>query len=64
MKKYYYPSESEKRQQTQQQLNHLLLFQELLRTCEPLNEQFCGKAQEIATGIQPWIDALRCQMSH
>lgn len=63
MKKYHYPSEFEKRQQTQNQLDKLLFFQEMLLTCEPLNEQFCGKAKEIADGIQPWIDALKCDLN-
>lgn len=53
MKKYHYPSKSEERRRTQVKLDELLLFQELLRICEPLNEQFCGKAQEIANGLQP-----------
>lgn len=64
MKKYHFPSDSEMRQRTQQKLDELLLFQDLLRTCEPLNQQFCGKAKDIASGLQPWIDALKCQLNH
>lgn len=63
MKKYPYLCESEKLRKTQQQLDELLFFQEMLRTCESLNEQFCGKALEIAAGLQPWIDALRCRLN-
>lgn len=62
MKKYHYQHEFEKRQQAQQQLDELLFFQEMLRTCEPLNDQFCGRAQEIAAGLQPWIDVLKCKL--
>jgi hypothetical protein len=64
MKKYTYLSEAEKFQKTQRQLDELLFFQELLRTCEPLNARFCGKALEIADGLQPWIDALKYRLNH
>jgi hypothetical protein len=62
MKKYTYLSEAEKFLKTEQQLDELLFFQELLRTCEALNERFCGKAHAIADGLQPWIDALKCRL--
>jgi hypothetical protein len=48
----------------QQQLEELSFFQELLFTSEALVEQFCGKAYEIAEGLQPWIDALKCKLAH
>lgn len=62
MKKYTYFCDDEKRQMTQQRLEELLFFQEMLRTNEPLNEQYCGKALDIAKGLQPWIDALKCRL--
>lgn len=63
MKKYHYQNELEARQQAQQRLDELLFFQGMLLTSEALNDQFCGKAQEIAIGLQPWIDALHCRLS-
>jgi hypothetical protein len=48
----------------EQQLEELSLFQALLFTSEALDEQFCGKAHEIATGLQPWIDALKSRLAH
>ena len=62
MKKYTYLSIDEKCRKTAEKLDELLLFQEMLRTCEPLNEQFCGKAMDIANGLQPWIDALKSKL--
>jgi hypothetical protein len=62
MKKYPTFNPRENREAMQQKLDELLLFQELLRTSESLNAEFCGKAEEIAAGIQPWIDALRCKL--
>ncbi len=58
MKKYPSFDQLENREAMQQKLNELLLFQELLRTHDLLNDSFCGKAKEIADGLQPWIDAL------
>lgn len=63
MKKYHFLNELEQRQHTQELLDELEFFQEMLRTCEPLNAHFFGKALEIATGLQPWIDALRCRLN-
>jgi hypothetical protein len=64
MKNYLFSSEAENLLKTEQQLDELLFFQELLRTCAPLNERFCGKAHAIADGLQPWIDALKCRLDH
>jgi uncharacterized protein YlaN (UPF0358 family) len=47
----------------QAQLDELSLFQELLLTSETLDQQFFGKAHEIAFGLQPWIDALKCKLA-
>ena len=38
MKKYTYLSNDEKYRKTAEKLDELLLFQEMLHTCEPLNE--------------------------
>ncbi len=62
MKKYPTFNPCENRKATQEKLDELLLFQELLRNHDSPNAEFCGKAQEIATGIQPWIDALKCKL--
>lgn len=63
MKKYPKLTEFKTRRNAEEQLEKLLLFQELLRTYDSLNEQFCGKALDIADGLQPWIDALKCQLN-
>ncbi len=63
MKKYPNLYELENRRKMQEQLDELSLFQELLLTSETLDEQFCGKAHEIARGLQPWIDALQCKLA-
>jgi hypothetical protein len=62
MKKYPTLNPRENREAMQQKLDELLLFQDLLRNHEALNAEFCGKAEEIAAGIQPWIDALKCKL--
>ena len=62
MKKYPNLYELEKLQKLQQQLDELLFFQMMLRTSDQLNEQYCGRAKEIALGLQPWIDALKCRI--
>jgi hypothetical protein len=64
MKKYPRFDQREKCEALQQKLDELLLFQELLRSHDSLNTEFCGKAHEIASGIQPWIDALKCRLAH
>lgn len=64
MKKYPNLNELERRRKMQNQLDELLFFQEFLRSSEPLDEYFCGKAHDIATGLQPWIYALRCKLAH
>jgi hypothetical protein len=51
MKKYPTINPRENRAATQQKLDELLLFQDLLRNHEALNDPFCGKALEIADGI-------------
>jgi hypothetical protein len=63
MKKYPTLCVLENRRKMQQQLEELSLFQELLFTSEAIDEQFCGKAHEIAEGLQPWIDALKCKLA-
>jgi hypothetical protein len=62
MKKYPTFNLRENREAVQQKLDELLLFQELLRNHDALNAEFCGKAEEIAAGIQAWIDALKCRL--
>jgi hypothetical protein len=62
MKKYPTFNARENREAMQRKLDELLLFQELLRNHDALNAEYCGKAQEIAAGIQPWIDALKCKL--
>jgi hypothetical protein len=64
MKKYPRFDQREKCEALQQKLDELLLFQELLFTSEKLDEKFCGKAHEIASGLQPLIDALKCKLAH
>lgn len=64
MKKYPNLYEIEKLRVMQQQLDELLFFQETLLTSDRLNEQFCGRAKEIAAGLQPWIDVLKCRLKH
>lgn len=58
MKKYVRFSEIESNQTGRAKYDELLLFQSLLRSSEELNVRYHGKANEIADGIQPWIDAL------
>ncbi len=55
--------ELENRRKMQQQLEELSFFQEMLLTSQALDEQFCGKAHEIAVGLQPWIDALKGKLA-
>ncbi len=62
MKKYPTFNARENREDMQQKLDELLLFQELLLTDDLLNAQYFGKVTEIATGIQPWIDVLKCKL--
>jgi hypothetical protein len=62
MKKYPTFNPREHREAMQQKLDELILFQDLLRNHEALNAEFCGKAMEIADGIQAWIDALKCRL--
>jgi hypothetical protein len=58
MKNYPNLNDLENRRKTQEQLDVLISFQEMLRSSEALDAQFCGKSSEIAAGLQPWIDAL------
>jgi hypothetical protein len=62
MKNYSTFSKGEQRQNDQAKLDELLLFQDLLRSSKTLDVHFSGKATEIAEGLQPWIDALRCRL--
>ncbi len=62
MKKYPTFNHRENREAKQRKLDELLLFQELLRTNDSLNAEFCGKAKKIADGLQPWIDALNSKL--
>jgi hypothetical protein len=62
MKKYPTFNHRENRETMQRKLDELLFFQELLRTHEALNAEFFGQAEEIAAGLQPWIDALSSRL--
>lgn len=62
MKKYPNLYEIEAKQKLQAQLEELLFFQEMLLTSEEQNEQYYGRAAEIAAGLQPWIDVLKCRL--
>jgi hypothetical protein len=63
MKKYSTMRELENRRKMQQQLEELSFLHEMLLTSQALDEKFCGKAHEIAVGLQPWIEALKCKLA-
>mgnify|MGYP006974218773 CR=1 FL=1 len=64
MKNYQEFSELKLIKTRKNQLDELRLFQNLLRSNAELNELYCGKAFEVAHGIQPWIDALEITLKN
>jgi hypothetical protein len=58
MKKYQTFNKLDDNQTIQEEFDKLKIFQFLLRSSRRLNDHYRGRGQEIADGLQPWIDTL------